>query len=235
MQPVNLPLMTGSHNSIFSLIYPEPLLMPKFPLIFLIGTLLGVSLDPIWAHSFSLGLVIPMTGPQLESGQQALDGFLLATTEEDSHTGETSDGHLGGLDSHVLRVDSGVDSSAMLKSLENLMQTRQPIFVTGLFTAETAELIAQSLKRGNAVLFDSAESAMWQIALTAPGQLKSMSGDSFSTRFQNRYGYEPTPEVMRGYIAARLIAATVRSLDEDELNDPHELALALARLQRELH
>ena len=235
MLPVNLPLMTGSHNSIFSLIYPEPLLMSKFLLKFLIGILLAVSLDPIWAHSFSLGLVIPMTGPQLDSGQQVLDGFLLATTEEDSHPDETSDGHLGGLDSHVLEVDSGVDATLMLKRLDDLMQTRHPIFVTGLFTAETAELIARLLKRRNAVLFDPADSAMWQLALTAPGQLKSMSGDSFSTRFQNRYGYEPTPDVMRGYIAARLIAATVRSLPEEQLDNSQELALALARLQRELH
>ena len=201
---------------------------------FLIGILLITTLGSAWAHSFSLVFVMPMSGPQKESGQQALNGFLLATTEEDTHADETSDGHLGGLDSHVLKVDSWVESPAMLESLENLMHTRQPIFVTGLFSAETAELIARSLKRENTVFFDPSESALWQIALTAPDTLKSMNGDSFSARFQNHYGYVPTLEVMRGYIAARLIAATVRSLGEDELNERHERALALARLQREL-
>ena len=208
--------------------------MIKFHMKILIGILLTVSLAPVWAHSFNLGLIIPLSGPQLESGQQVLDGFLLATTEEDGHPDETSDGHLGGLDSHVLKVDSGTNSTEMLIRLENLMQTREPIFVTGLFTAESIELIKESLKHQNTVLFDPAESAMWQLVLTAPGQLKSMSGDSFSTRFQNRYGYEPTSAVMRGYVAARLIAATVRSLPEEQLSNSQGLARALARLQREL-
>ena len=177
---------------------------------------------------------MPMSGQQKESGRQALNGFLLATTEEDAHADETSDGHLGGLDSHVFKVDSEADSTVMLKSLENLMHTRQPIFVTGLFSAETAELIAQSLKRENTVFFDPSESALWQIALADADSLKSMNGDSFGARFQIRYGYLPTLEAMRGYVAARLIAATVRSLDENELNERHERALALARLQREL-
>ncbi len=208
--------------------------MCKLTFSLLIGIILTASVGAVWAHSFNLGFIIPLSGPRLESGQQALDGFLLATTEEDGHPDETSDGHLGGLDSHVLKVDSGTDSTEMLKRLEILMQTREPIFVTGLFTAENIELIKESLKRKNTVLFDPAESAMWQLVLTAPGQLKSMSGDSFSTRFQNRYGYEPTSAVMRGYVAARLIAATVRSLPEEQLENSQELALALARLQREL-
>lgn len=208
--------------------------MTKFSPKILIGILFAVSLGPVWAHSFNLGFIIPLSGPQLEAGQQALDGFMLATTEEDGHPDETSDGHLGGLDSHLFKVDSGADSTVMLKRLENLIQTREPIFVTGLFTAETIELIEELLKRQNTVLFDPAESAMWQIVLTAPEQLKSMSGDPFSVLFQNRYGYAPTSDVMRGYIAARLIAATVRSLPGEQLGKSRELALVLTRFQREL-
>ena len=146
------------------------------------GILLVASLGPVWAHSFNLGLVIPMSGPGLDSGQQALDGFMLATTEQDGHPDETSDGHLGGLDSHVLKVDSGVDSALMLKSLDNLMQKSEPIFVTGLLSVETTELITKSLKQRNTVFFDPVDSAMWQIALNTPMALKSMNGDSFSAR-----------------------------------------------------
>jgi ABC-type branched-subunit amino acid transport system substrate-binding protein len=208
--------------------------MIKFSPKILIGILFAVSLGPVWAHSFNLGFIIPLSGPQLEAGQQALDGFMLATTEEDGHPDETSDGHLGGLDSHLFKVDSGADSTVMLKRLENLVQTREPIFVTGLFTAETSELVEELLKRQNTVLFDPAESAMWQIVLTAPKQLKSMSGDPFSALFQNRYGYAPTSDVMRGYIAARLIAATVRSLPGEQVGKSRELALVLTRFQREL-
>ncbi len=208
--------------------------MSEFPLKILIGILLAGSLGQVSAHSFTLGLVIPLSGPQLESGQQVLDGFLLATTEEDGHPDETSDGHLGGLDSHVLTVDSGVDSTAMLKRLADLIRTREPIFVSGLFTAETAELITQSLKDENTVFFDPAESAMWQIALNSPNALKSMNDDSFSARFLNRYGYAPTLYVMRGYIAARLIAATVRSVSEEELNNSEKLLPAFTQVHREL-
>lgn len=231
MSPANLPRMVGSYNYIFNHL-SETLLMPKSPLKIVIGILLAVSLAPVWAHSFKLGFIIPISGPQLESGQQALDGFMFATTEEDSHADETSDGHLGGLDSHVLKVDSGADSDVMLERLNDLMQTRQPIFVTGVFTAQTAELIAHSLKDGNTVFFDPSESAMWQIVLTDPDQLKSMNGGSFSARFRNRYNYVPTPGVMRGYIAARLIAATVRSVSEDVLNNSEELLTAFTQAQR---
>ena len=201
----------------------------------LIGIILTLNYNAVSAHSFNLGFIIPLTGPQLESGQQALDGFLIATSEEDGHPDETSDGHLGGLDSHVFNIDSATDSSVMLKHIEGLIQTREPIFVTGLFTTETIGLIRGSLKRKNTVLFDPAESAMWKMVVTAPEKLRSMSGDPFSSRFQNRYGYEPTPAVMRGYIAARLIAQTVRSFPEDQLSNSQELALALTRLQRDLH
>ena len=177
---------------------------------------------------------MPMSGPQEESGRQALNGFLLATTEEDAHADETSDGHLGGLDSHVLKVDSGADSTVMLKSLDDLMQTRQPIFVTGLFSAELAELIAQSLKSENTVFFDPAESPIWQIALADADSMKSMNGDSFGAKFQIRYGYLPTPEAMLGYVAARLIAATVRSLGEDDLNNREKLVRAFIQVQIKL-
>ena len=197
----------------------------------LIGILLITSLGSAWAHSFSLVFVMPMSGPQKELGRQALNGFLLATTEEDAHADETSDGHLGGLDSHVLKVDSRADSTVMLKTLDDMMQTRQPIFVTGLFTAETTELIAKSLKSKNTVFFDPVETAMWEIALIAPDSLKSMNGGSLSARFRKRYGYLPTPEAIRGYIAARLIAATVRSLPEEDLNNNETLLRAFNQIQ----
>jgi len=187
-----------------------------------------------WSHSFDLGIILPLSGPQAEAGQKALDGFLLATTEEDSHPDETSDGHLGGLDSHVRKIDSGVGSAEMLNSLDELMQSNELLFVTGLFTDAHAELIAQSLKGENSVLFDPVESEMWNRAQSSPGQLKSMDGGSFSARFQKRHGYSPTQEVMRGYIAARLIAATVRSLSEDELNNSEDRMRAFARVQSKL-
>ena len=134
----------------------------------------------------------------------------------------------------MFKIDSGTDTDVMLGRLEDLMQARGPILVTGLFTAKTSELVNQSLKRENTVFFDPAESAMWKIALNSPDALKSMNGDSFSARFRNRYGYLPTFEAMRGYIAARLIAATVRSLSEEDLNNNEVLSSAFNQVQRVL-
>lgn len=205
--------------------------MLKYSLNAFIGILLTLSSASALAHSFNLGLVFPISGPDSRAGQQMLDGFLLATTEEDSHPDETSDGHLGGLDSHVFKVDSGTDSSTMIKSLEALMQKREPIFVTGLFTNDTTQLISKSFEQENTVLFDPQESSMWQ---NKSGLLKSMNGGSFSSKFQDRYGYPPTPDAMRGYIAARLIAATVRSLPEEDLYDGDVLSSALKLAQKNL-
>lgn len=205
--------------------------MPKYCLNTLIGILFTLSSASASAHSFNLGLVIPLSGPEFQSAQQALDGFLLATTEEDSHPDETSDGHLGGLDSHVLKVDSGVDSTTMLHSLKNLLQKREPIFVTGLLTTETAQLISKLIEQENTVLFDPVKSSMWQ---NRHGSLKSMNGGSFSASFQNRYGYPPTAEAMRGYVAARLIAATVRSLPEEDLYDREKLVNAFTLVEGNL-
>lgn len=196
-----------------------------------IGILLTLSSAPVLAHSFNLGLVIPISGPDSRAGQQMLDGFLLATTEEDSHPDETSDGHLGGLDSHVLKVDSGTDSSTLIKSLQALMRKREPLFITGVFTNDTAQLIAKLIEQESTVLFDPMDSLMWK---TKPGSLKSMDGGSFSTKFQNRYSYPPTPDAMRGYIAARLIAATVRSLPEEDLYNRKKLVSMLSTVEKQL-
>lgn len=208
--------------------------MYKYFLKNLLAILLTASTGPVLAHSFSLGLIIPLSGLQLESGQQTLDGFLLATTEEDSHPDETSDGHLGGLDSHVFKIDSEVESSLLLESLEALVQSREPIFVTGLLSTDTAKLVAGSLRQGSSVFFDPSESLLWKNAASRPNAVQTMNGSSFSAKFKDSYGYVPTPEVIRGYIAARLIAATVRSLSEDALKDPLALSAALTRMQGNL-
>jgi len=107
--------------------------MPEFSLKILIGILLALSLDPVSAHSFNLGFVAPMSGSRGESGQQALDGFMLATTEQDAHLFEESDGHLGGLDSYVFKIDSSVDDKTTIERIENLLRNKEPLFIAGVF------------------------------------------------------------------------------------------------------
>lgn len=39
------------------------------------------------AHSFRVGLLLPLIGPSAGAGKQFLDGFMLATKERDAHPG----------------------------------------------------------------------------------------------------------------------------------------------------
>ena len=60
-----------------------------------------LSLGPASAHEFSLGIYA--SGDQaIEKLISAVRGVLIAADERDGHPEETSDGHLGGVDVHIL-------------------------------------------------------------------------------------------------------------------------------------
>ena len=199
----------------------------------LIAVTLMVIASEGWAHSFNLGFVAPMSGSRADFGQQALDGFMLATTEQDAHAFEESDGHLGGLDSYVIKIDSSVDDKTTIDQIENLLRNNKPLFVAGILSSELAGEISARLKHSDAVLVNPVDSAMWQQLVENPDKLKTMSGESFYIKFKAVYGYAPNSNVRKGYIAARLIASTVRSLPESLLEDRGELRRALHRFQQE--
>ena len=207
--------------------------MPDFFLKPLIGVLLAMCLGPVWAHSFNLGLVAPMSGPEAVSGKQALDGFMLATTEQDAHAFEESDGHLGGLDSYVIKIDSSGNDKTTIDRIENLLRSKKPIFVAGIFSQELASRISDRLENSEAVLVNPADSAKWKQVAEMPEQLTTMDSEPFDAAFESAYGYAANANVRQGYIAARLIASTVRSLAESGLKDRDELARALSQFQQE--
>ena len=70
-------------------------------------------------------------------------------------------------------------------------------------------------------------------AAKTPEKLTTMSAEPFNPKFEAAYGYKPNANVRKGYIAARLIAATVRSLPESLLEDRDELMRALNRYLQE--
>ena len=70
-------------------------------------TWLGLSAGMLHAHYFDVAIVVPPG-----DGQAAMQAFLLASAERDGHPDETSDGHLGGLDSHVTIVENGDHADA---------------------------------------------------------------------------------------------------------------------------
>ena len=199
----------------------------------LIAVMLMVITSEGRAHSFNLGFVAPMSGPRADSGQQALDGFMLATTEQDAHLFEESDGHLGGLDSYVIKIDSSVDDKTTIDQIEILLRNNKPLFVAGIFSSELVGEISARLKHSDAVLVNPVNSLMWRQLIENPDKLTTMSGEPFKVKFKATNGYDPTADVRKGYIAARLIASTVRSLPESKLEEREELARALSRFQQE--
>ena len=199
----------------------------------LVAVMLMVIASEGWAHSFNLGFVAPLSGPRADFGQQALDGFMLATTEQDAHAFEESDGHLGGLDSYVIKIDSALDDKTAIEQVENLLRNKTPLFVAGIFSSEMASQISDRLKNSETVLVNSVDSVMWQRVVEEPGKLTTMSGEAFNPKFKATYGYVPGADAHKGYIAARLIASTVRSLPESLLEDRDELTRALNRFQQE--
>ena len=199
----------------------------------LIAVMLMVITSEGGAHSFNLGFVAPLSGPRADTGQQALDGFMLATTEQDAHLFEESDGHLGGLDSYVIRIDSSVDDKTTIERIKKLLVNNQPLFVVGNFSPGFASHISDLINNSQAVLVNPVDSTMWQQIVETPEKLTTMSAEPFNPKFEAAYGYEPNANARKGYIAARLIAATVRSLPESLLEDRDELMRALNRYLRE--
>ncbi len=192
-----------------------------------------VTASPVWAHSFRLGFVAPVSGSQSEVGREVLDGFMLATTEEDAHADESSDGHLGGLDSYIIEIDDSTGETATIEMVEDMVRSKKPLFVTGVLSANLTSEIADILQKSGAILVNPVESAMWRRVIEDPEKLTTMSGEPFNAAFKAAYGYKPNANVFQGYIAARLIASTVRSLPPSRLEDRDVLARALTRFQQQ--
>jgi hypothetical protein len=112
-----------------------------------IGSVLAMGCGPARAHSFNLGFVTTLTGPHASRGKQALDGFLLATGERDAHPGEESDGHLGGLDVYVFRIDSNLGAEAVRRRLRELLRGQRLMFVTGVYEPGVMEAVDEAVRR----------------------------------------------------------------------------------------
>lgn len=171
------------------------------------------------AHSFNVVLIAPLSEI---TGQAVLDGFLLATREQDSHEYEESDGHLGGLDSYLFKVDS----FAGLAHLEAIVRKSVPLFAVGdVGPGANRDLLEQN----QVVVVDPAASKFWASALASPDRLTLMNGASLRTTFEQTYGYILSPEALQGYLAARVIATVVRNSSEQPGFSAPELRLAVER------
>lgn len=149
------------------------------------------------AHSFNVGLVIALSEQSDANIRQALDGFLLATRERDSHPDTVSDGHLGGLDVYLFPVDLKRES---LAGVQALMQ-REQIDILAVIGPDDAAEQFRPLVAGS------------KTVLLTPGRLASPPTQAFANAFQTAFGYAPAMPAAEAYNAARRIDAAVRPLD----------------------
>jgi ABC-type branched-subunit amino acid transport system substrate-binding protein len=182
------------------------------------------------AHSFTVVLVGPFSGPGAARAKQMLDGFRLATREQDAHADEEADGHLGGLDVYIVPRDPSGSTRGLPKTRGATgAKAGEAAFIVGLIPC--VEMLP-ALRRGTtprAPFVGSVGSAKplagrapWRLAGTAPANRR------FVKTFKAAFGYAPTPAAAQGYDAARLIAAVVRALGE-ELTNRQALARELDR------
>ena len=182
------------------------------------------------AHSFNVGFIAPFSGPDAPRGQQALDGFLLATRERDGHAFEESDGHLGGLDSYVIPIDSRRGAEAVRGQLDELFDGGEIVFLTGVSVLETLTAAGAMPDSNQSILVDPVNSGVYRSATSAPESLVTMDGAPFSAAFREAFGHEPDVYAISGYVAARFIAAAVSAAEgRFEKRDTLYRALALAR------
>ena len=136
------------------------------------------------AHEFRIVLLVPSAAQA-----EARNAFLLASSERDSHPDETSEGHLGGVDSQLEIVAQGARLPPT--DIAVMAGRSRPPALPGSVWLVLPDLVSQA--------------ARTRILGAGPG--------GFSARFKARYGTAPGPDATRIYIAARLVDIAVRAHD----------------------
>jgi len=151
-----------------------------------------------WAHSFNVALIIPDT----PEGRDIRDGFMLATTERDSHPDEHSDGHLGGLDVYVTVIEVTGQKAG---DIGQLVRQGQIEIVAPFGSGEMLSEIIKILEGRGVVLLSPG---------TTPFSRPDLPGvAAFLSAYEKAYGTSPSPEAAEGYNAARRIDQAVRPLE----------------------
>ena len=158
------------------------------------------AVDPALAHRFNVALVIPLSNAVAVQGRQFRDGFMLATTERDSHPDQESDGHLGGLDVYVGVIDGHGDVAADI----GRMARQGEVDIVAAFGSETTLSLIGKLLDGT------------RVAVLVPGRSPFSEPDlpavtAFISAYQREYGRRPSAQAAQGYNSARRIAFAVRA------------------------
>ena len=152
------------------------------------------------AHEFSLGVYA--TGAEAQAMVvEAVRGALLAADERDAHGDETSDGHLGGVDVHLVPLPDG--RRLTLPELKNAHQGALDLVLV-LGGAGTADGIAGVTDI--TVVFETGvlpDRASWG----------SADRQGFAARYQAAWGAAPGVHAASGYNAARRLELAIRPQD----------------------
>jgi len=154
-------------------------------------------LTPALAHRFNVALVL--AAPDAAS-LEIRQGFMLATTERDSHPNEESDGHLGGLDVYVSILEEQTIAAADIER----MPTQREFDIVAAFASPQTQSLFTKLLDGK------------PIALLVPGQTPFADTGlpavaRFIAAYETAYGEKPTVHAAQGYNAARRIDVAVRA------------------------
>ena len=148
------------------------------------------------AHSFSVAL-IASAGAASDHVQSAVNGFLVASAENDGHSDETADGHLGGLDVFLTPLPAEGSSA-----------------ISGL-VAQTFEQYDFAIVLGDATLEITEQGVGSETVIVRAGVLPAPAQRSrFAQTYRNRFETAPNDAAAQGYNAARRIDQAVRTLGE---------------------
>jgi len=159
-------------------------------------TMLGV--NSAMAHRFNTTIVLSQSAMDSADGKEFRNGFMLATTEQDGHPDEESDGHLGGLDVYVTVLD------------QNQISSKLPQIVDG---GEAGIVVVY----GPQTTFPSIEKIVENkdASLMLPGKSPFSNMDkpgvsAFIENYTKAYGKKPTAIAAEGYNAARRVDVAIR-------------------------
>lgn len=155
---------------------------------------------PALAHEFTAALLVLGENREMRLAE-AVRGFLLAADERDGHEGETSDGHLGGVDVHLLPLPA--EAASLVTGLSGA-PVDPPDVVVVLDSVGSSGTDSEADPGTSVVITAGDLPAGW-------GQHTGAKG--FVTRYRQAYGEIPTETAALGYHAARRLDAAIRPLD----------------------
>ena len=165
----------------------------------LAGFLAGALAPPVAAHEFTVAIVGDgLAADTVAHVAEVVRGFIVAADENDGHSDETSDGHLGGLDVQiwVLPPNGAAEVGELVGTPKDL--------------ADIALLLGpvpSAMGIGDAALG-------LRTIRVRPGALPPVAAreaNGFARRFTSHFGRAPSEAAAQGYNAARRLDQTIRS------------------------